>query len=96
MTISGVTIGTRRSVSVAPRPRNRTRASPSPSSDPSTVETRTATTATSSVTNSASVSWRFEKSLGYQSVVKPCQTRPRRALLNEKMIRTTIGANRNA
>jgi hypothetical protein len=61
-----------------------------------TVETMTATSATSRVTVSASSSSPFEKSFGYQSSVKPCHTRPRRALLNEKMINTTIGANRNA
>ena len=38
MMISGVTIGSRSSVSVAPLPRNLSRARPSPSSEPRTVD----------------------------------------------------------
>ena len=50
MTISGVTIGSRSSVSVAARPRNRRRASARPSSVPRTVDTITVTAASRSVT----------------------------------------------
>ena len=39
---------------------------------------------------------RLANSFGYQSVVKPCQTKFRRETLKLKMIRMTIGANRNA
>ena len=61
-----------------------------------TVETMTATNATWSVTESASSSSSLAKSFGYQSVVNPSHTKFRRDTLKLKMIRMTIGANRNA
>ena len=96
MRISGVTIGRRSSVSAAPRPRNRRRASARPSSVPMTVDTMTTTRARRSVTESASSRSSLANSVGYQSSVKPRHWKFRRESLNEKMIRTTIGANRNA
>jgi hypothetical protein len=94
--ISGVTIGRRSSVSVAPLPRNLSRARPSPSSEPRTVETTTAIAATWRVTRSASSRSSLPSSRGYQSRVNPRQTNVRLESLNEKMMRTTIGAKRNA
>ena len=96
MMISGVTIGRRRSVSVAPLPRNRSRASPRPRSDPRIVDATTAIAATIIVIRSASSRSSFANSFGYQSSVKPRQTNVRRESLKLNRIRTTIGANRNA
>ena len=56
----------------------------------------TAIAATWRVTPRASIRSRLANSFGYQSSVKPCQTKFRRDWLKLKMIRTTIGANRNA
>ena len=95
MMISGVTIGSRSSVSVAPAPRNLSRARPRPSSVPRIVATITATNATWTVTHRASSRSRLANSFGYQSVVKPSHTKFRRDWLKLKMISTTIGANRN-
>ncbi len=94
MTISGVTIGTSRSVSVAARPRNRWRASASPSNVPRIVETTTATAATRSVSNKASTTSSLAKSRGYQSSVNPRHWKLRRESLNENTISTAIGRNR--
>ena len=96
MMISGVTIGSRMSVSVAPLPRNRSRASPRPSRDPRIVDATTAIAATSKVIRSASRRSLFSSSRGYQSSVKPRQTNVRRESLKLNRISTTIGANRNA
>ena len=96
MMISGVTIGSRRSVSVAPRRGTAGAPAPSPRSEPRIVDAITAMNATWSVTESASSRSRLANSFGYQSSVKPCQTKFRRESLKLKMIRTTIGANRNA
>ena len=71
MMISGVTIGSRISVSVAPLPRNRSRASPSPSSEPRIVAPMIAMSATRKVTDSASRSWLLANNLGYQSSGEP-------------------------
>jgi hypothetical protein len=95
MMISGVTMGSSRSVSAAARPRNLTRASASPSSVPSAVDTITTTTARRSVTPTASSSRRFAKSVGYQSRVKPSHWKLSFEVLKENTIRTTIGAKRN-
>ena len=96
MMISGVTIGRRISVSVAPLPRNLSRASPRPSSEPRTVEPMTAITATFRVTSSASVIRSSANSFGYQSSVKPVHTKLLFSALKLNTMRTTIGANRNA
>ena len=48
------------------------------------------------MTHSASSRSWLANSFGYQSVVNPSQTKFRRETLKLKMIRTTIGANRNA
>jgi len=96
MRISGVTIGRRRSVSVAPLPRNLRRARPSPRSEPRIVETTTATAATTSVVLNASIRPAFSNRVGYQLSVNPRQTNVRRESLKLNTIRTTIGANRNA
>ncbi len=96
MMISGVTIGSRIRVSVAPLPRNRKRASPSPRSVPRIVEPMTATTATCIVIPTALIRSPLANSFGYQSSVKPCHTKFRRESLKLKTISTTIGANRNA
>ena len=61
---------------------------------PTTVDTMTTTSASRSVTDSASSSSWSVKRVGYQSRVKPFQFTLRFESLNEKMIRTTIGANR--
>ena len=96
MMISGVTIGSRIRTSEAPWPRNRLRARARPSSDPRIVDTMTATNATWSVRESASSRSWLANSFGYQSVVNPSHTKFRRDTLKLKMIRITIGANRNA
>ena len=96
MMISGVTIGSRMSVSAAPLPRNRSRASPKPRSDPRTVATTTATAATMSEVWSESSRSLLASSFGYQSRVNPCHTNVRRESLKLKITRTTIGANRKA
>ena len=96
MMISGVTIGSSSRVSVAPLPRKWRRASPRPSSEPRIVEPMTAMTATCMVIPSASSRSWLANSFGYQSVVKPSQTKFRRETLKLKMMRMTIGANRNA
>ena len=96
MMISGVTIGSRMSTSELPAPRKRWRARARPRNEPMTVDAITAMNATWRVTDSASSRSRLANSFGYQSVVKPCQTKFRRETLKLKMIRMTIGANRNA
>src|SRR4029079_7720825 len=79
-----------------PRPPKVIRAGARPSREPITVEAMTAMNATWRVIDNASRRSSLANSLGYQSVVKPAHTKFRREALKLKMIRTTIGANRNA
>jgi len=67
-----------------------------PRSVPMIVEITTATIAIRRVTNSASSTWSLPNSAGYHSSVKPFQTIDRFESLKLKMMRITIGANRNA
>ena len=97
MTTSGVTIGSRIRVSetVAAR-RDRSLAMPSPSRVPMAVVTTTEMKATWSETPRAASSASLPNSSGYHLRVNPRQMKFRFESLKLKMIRTTIGANRNA
>ena len=95
MTISGVTIGSRSSTSIGPRQCWPIRARPSPRSVPSATDASTATAATWRVTPRAPRIRRLANSVGYQSSVNPVQLKFRRSALKLKMMRMTIGRNRN-
>ena len=96
ITTSGVTMGSRIRVSAAAAPeRDRSLARPRPRSVPRIVVVTTAIAATWKLTLSPRIRFLSPNSSGYHLSVKPRHANTSFASLKLKMIRITIGANRN-